>query len=77
MEGGGHLDRYTVTDMCVDLACCFDTLEQDLVNVILLCTTTTYTHVPIVYYHYTLLLFICPIDTQPFRLKHIRILEIQ
>ena len=24
-----HLDRYTVTDMCVDLACCLDTLEQD------------------------------------------------
>ena len=30
-EGGGHLDRYTVTDMCVDLACCLDPLEQDLV----------------------------------------------
>ena len=29
--GGGHLDRYTVTDMCVDLAGCLETLEQDLV----------------------------------------------
>ena len=29
-EGGeGHLDRDTVTDMCVDLTCCLDTLEQD------------------------------------------------
>ena len=25
MSEGGHWD----TDMCVDLACCFDTLEQD------------------------------------------------
>ena len=32
--GGGHLDGYTVTDMCVDLACCLDTLEQDLVVVV-------------------------------------------
>ena len=37
MSEGGHWD----TDMCVDLACCFDTLEQDLI--ILLRTTTTYT----------------------------------
>ena len=29
-EGGeGHLDRDTVNDMCVDLTCCLDTLEQD------------------------------------------------
>ena len=35
MSEGGHWD----TDMCVDLACCFDTLEQDLI--ILLRTTTT------------------------------------
>ena len=26
---GRLLDRYTVTDMCVDLTCCLDTLEQD------------------------------------------------
>ena len=25
------MDRYTVTDMCVDLAGCLETLEQDLV----------------------------------------------
>jgi len=36
MSEGGHWD----TDMCVDLAWCFDTLEQDLI--ILLRTTTTY-----------------------------------
>ena len=31
--GGGHLERYNVTDMCVDLSghCLLDTLEQDLV----------------------------------------------
>ena len=47
MSEGGHWD----TDMCVDLAWCFYTLEQDLI--ILLRTTTTYTitHVPIVCYH--------------------------
>ena len=28
-EGEDTWDRYTVTDMCVDLACCLDTLEQD------------------------------------------------
>ena len=46
--GGGHLDRYTVTDMCGDLAYCMDTLEQDLL--IILRNTTTYTC--IVNYHY-------------------------
>ena len=28
-EGEDTWDRYTVTDMCVDLVCCLDTLEQD------------------------------------------------
>ena len=46
------MDRDTVTDMCVDLARCLDTLEQDLV--ILLRTTTTCIHMsPLFnYYHY-------------------------
>ena len=40
------MDRDTVTDMCVDLTCCLDTLEQD--------TTchTSHTPVPMVYYNY-------------------------
>ena len=43
MSEGGHWD----TDMCVDLACCFDTLETWSYYYVLL----LHTHVPIVYYH--------------------------
>ena len=44
-EGGeGHLDRDTVTDMCVDLARCLDTLEEDLVILLRTTTSTTCIH---------------------------------
>ena len=40
------MDRDTVTDMCVDLARCLDTLEQDLARWSYY--YYMYTHVPIV-----------------------------
>ena len=48
------MDRDTVTDMCVDLARCLDTLEQDLVILLRTATSTTCIHMsPLFnYYHY-------------------------